>query len=230
MIKAIIFDLDNTLMDFMRLKKASCEEAISAMIDSGLRMDKDNALKILFDLYEIYGIEDKEIFQKFLKKTTGKIDHKILANGIVAYRRVKNSYLAPYPGVTSTLLKLKQRGIKLAIVSDAPRLRAWTRLASLRLTDYFDIVVTFDDTKKYKPSPEPFKKALLKLKAKPGETLVVGDWPARDVEGAKKLGMKSCFAKYGAVRRFDNVKADFVLENIRQLLDIVKDENGKRKT
>ncbi|MBN1156337.1 TIGR02253 family HAD-type hydrolase [Candidatus Woesearchaeota archaeon] len=223
--KAIIFDLDNTLMDFMRLKKASCEEAISAMVDSGLRMDKDKALKILFDMYEVYGIEDKEIFQKFLKKTAGRIDYRILANGIVAYRRVKNSYLAPYPGVTSTLLKLKQQGIKLAIVSDAPRLRAWTRLAALRLTDYFDAVVTFDDTKKYKPHPAPFRKALSKLKVKPRETVVVGDWPARDMEGAKKLGMKSCFAKYGAVRRFEHVNSDYIIENIRELLDIVDNED-----
>jgi len=36
MIKAVLFDLDNTLIDFMRMKRNSCESAISAMIDAGL--------------------------------------------------------------------------------------------------------------------------------------------------------------------------------------------------
>jgi len=221
MIKAIIFDLDNTLIDFMRLKRASCGEAISAMIDAGLRLGKEKALKILFELYEIYGIEDKKIFQKFLTKTMGKVDYKILASGIVAYRRIKNSYLSPYPGVTSTLLGLRERGIKLAIVSDAPRMRAWTRLAALRLTDYFNVVVTFDDTKKLKPNPLPFKRALSKLRVKPEHAMMVGDLPPRDVEGARKMGMKSCFAKYGATKNFKDVEADYTIRSIKELLDIV---------
>ena len=45
MIQAVIFDLDNTLLDFMRMKKQSCEAAISAMIDAGLDMKKEKALE-----------------------------------------------------------------------------------------------------------------------------------------------------------------------------------------
>jgi len=225
MIKAIIFDLDNTLVDFMRLKRASCEEAMEAMIDAGLEIKKDNALKLLFELYEKYGIEDKEIFQKFLMKTIGKIDWKILASGIVAYRKVKTGYLSPYPGVIPTLIKLKQHGITLAILSDAPRLRAWMRLASMDLSDFFDVVVTFDDTNKTKPHPAPFKKVLSKLKFAPEEVLMVGDWPERDMKGAKKAGMKTCFARYGAVKKYKGVNADYEVSNVKQILDIVKKEN-----
>ncbi len=50
MIKAVIFDLDNTLMDFMSTKKASCDAAIDAMIKAGLKTPKKRALKILFSL------------------------------------------------------------------------------------------------------------------------------------------------------------------------------------
>ena len=41
MIKSVIFDLDNTLIDFMRMKKISSDAAISAMIDAGLNDDKE---------------------------------------------------------------------------------------------------------------------------------------------------------------------------------------------
>ena len=93
MIKAVIFDLDNTLIDFMTMKNHSCGAAISAMIDAGLNVDKGKALKELFSLYDKYGLEEKTIFQKFLKKVMNKVDYEVLASGIVAYRRVRAGFL-----------------------------------------------------------------------------------------------------------------------------------------
>src|SRR3989338_6262982 len=144
MIKAVIFDLDNTLVDFLKMKKLSCSAAIDAMIGAGLNVKHDEAIKVLFELYDKYGLEEGTIFQKFLKKVSGKVDYKILANGIVAYRRVRSGFLEPYPNVDYVLLKLKSRGIKLGIVTDAPQLKAWIRLASMKLSNFFDVVITFD--------------------------------------------------------------------------------------
>src|SRR3989338_8594260 len=121
--------------------------------------------------YKKYGLEEKTIFQKFLKKVAKRIDYEVLASGIVAYRRVRSGYLEPYPHVIDVLFELKKRGIKLAIVSDAPRLKAWIRLVSMKINHLFDVVVTFDDTKEMKPSTKQFEFAFQKLKAKPGECL-----------------------------------------------------------
>lgn len=220
MIKAVIFDLDNTLIDFLKMKRMSCEAAITSMIDAGLLVEKENALKILFELYDKFGMEDSKIFQKFLKKTQGKIDYKILASGIVAYRKVRSGFLEPYPHVISTLLKIKEKGKKLAIVTDAPKLKAWIRLAAMKLADFFDVVITFDDTQHHKPSSLPFEAALKRLALRPNECLMVGDWPERDIEGAKRFHIKTCFAAYGNPK-IKNAKADYIIHDIHELLEIV---------
>ena len=220
MIKAVIFDLDNTLIDFMRMKMVSCDAAINAMIGAGLNIERKKALKVLFGLYDKYGLEEKTIFQKFLMKVAGKVDYRILASGIVAYRRVRTGFLEPYPGTDYVLLKLKDKGVKLGILTDAPKLKAWIRLASIKLSTFFDVVVALEDTKEEKPSPTPFKVILEKLKIKPAECLMVGDRPERDIEGAKKLGIKTCFAKYG--NPVSKAKVDYIINDIRELLKIVK--------
>ncbi len=220
MIKAVLFDLDNTLIDFMGMKRLSCEAAISAMIGAGLYVEQHKALEMLFKLYDKYGLEEKRIFQRFLKKVAGKVDHKILANGIVAYRRVRTGFMEPYPNADYVLLKLKSRGVKLAIVTDAPKLKAWLRLAAIKLSNFFDVVITYDDTKHFKPSRLPFEAALRQLKVKAEECLMVGDLPARDIKGAAKMGMKTCFAKYGNPKAKAN--ADYVINDIREILEIVK--------
>ncbi len=220
MIKAVLFDLDNTLIDFMRMKRNSCESAISAMIDAGLKVNKEKALKLLFQLYDKYGLEDKKIFQKFLMKVTGKIDYRILANAIVAYRNVRSSYMHPYPHTDYVLIKLKSKGIKLAIISDAPKLKAWIRLMAMRIGNFFDVVVAYEDTGQLKPSSLPFEAALRKLKVKPEECLMVGDLPQRDIKGAKKLGIKTCFARYGNPKEKSN--ADYEINDIEELLELIK--------
>ena len=154
MIKAIIFDLDNTLIYFMRMKRLSCEAAMEAMISAGLKTSRKRGMKTLFQLYLKHGFEYQKIFQVFMRKVHGRIDYGIMASGIVAYRRVKEGLLYPYPNVVPTLRKLKRK-YKLVILTDAPRIQAWIRLAAMGLQDMFDYVITFDDTKMKKCGSGP---------------------------------------------------------------------------
>ena len=204
------------------MKRSCSEAAVRAMIDSGLKIDEEKGTRKLFKLYERYGMEDQSIFDKFIKSVHKKLDYKILASGVAAYRRVKFGYLATYPHTRETLIKLKEKGLKLGIVSDAPVKQAWLRLAELNLVDFFDVVIAMEDKKKMKPHAMPFRKALKELKMKPEEILFVGDNPMRDILGAKKVGMKTALAKYGQVMESKGVKADFVLKEISELGKIIR--------
>ncbi|MFC1753910.1 TIGR02253 family HAD-type hydrolase [Thermoproteota archaeon] len=222
MIKAVLFDLDNTLIDFMKMKRKCITAAIDAMIRNGLEMEPEAAEKVLYAIYEKEGIEYNRIFQAFLKEAQQKIDYKMLSAGIVAYRKKQQSLIEVYPNVIPTLIKLKTAGLKLAIVSDAPRLNAWIRLHELNIADFFDTVVAFGDVEERKPSKLPFEKALSVLKIPAEDVLMVGDWPDRDIKGANALGMKTCFAKYGYVLEEEPAHiADFEIDNISELVDIV---------
>jgi len=218
-IKAILFDLDNTLLDFLKFKRGCCDAAIDGMISAGLEMKKDDALKILFELYDKYGIEYDKIFQKFLEKVKGKVDYRILGHGIMEYRKKRESYIVPYEGAVSVLTNLK-KNYKLAIISDAPRIKAWERLVASGLDRFFDAVITKGDVKVQKPSSRIFRKALQILNAKPEEAIMVGDKVERDIKGAKRLGITSVFARYGnpSVKKSG---ADFDIRNIKELVGII---------
>ena len=221
MIRASLFDLDNTLIDFIKMKRIACEESIDAMIDAGLKISKGKGLEILYKLYDRYGLEYHKIFQRFLQKVLGRIDYRILAYGINAYRRVKLGFLVPYPGTKRTLALLKSRKLRLGIVTDAPRLKAWLRLTAMGIDDFFDAVVTWEDVGRKKPSRMPFRAALKKLGVKPEQCLMVGDRPNIDLKGAKQLGMKTCFAKYGFEGKPVKFRADFEIERIGELVKVV---------
>ncbi|MCK5407664.1 MAG: HAD hydrolase-like protein, partial [Candidatus Krumholzibacteria bacterium] len=119
MIKVVIFDLDNTLTDFMRMKESAVEAAVGAMVDAGLRFPPEQIKDKIYEVYEREGIEFQKVFDEALKELLGDTDFKILAAGIVGYRRAKEASLVLYPHVRVTLIELMKRGIRLAVVSDA---------------------------------------------------------------------------------------------------------------
>lgn len=226
MIKAVLFDLDNTLVDFMLLKNNAVEAAIHAMVDAGLDMEYDDARKKINEIYDREGMEYQQVFDKFLEDYYGKVDHRIMSAGIVSYRKAREAALKPYPRVFPTLIELIKKGIKLAVVTDAPAKEAWLRLSYLNFHHIFDFVVTYDDTKERKPSPAPFNRALELLGLKGDECLMIGDWADKDMVGAKAVGMKTVFARYGDFFETVNPGSDYEINNISELVEIINKENS----
>jgi len=165
------------------------------------------------------------VFDELLESELGHIDPKILASGIVAYRRGRGSALVLYPHVQMTLLELAKRGIRLGVVSDAPQAQVWLRLCDLGLQHTFDAVVTFDDTRVRKPHAAPFQEVLRRLGVTPGESLMIGDWAERDVVGGRSLGMKTVFARYGDTFDTKESGADYDVDDVLELVAIVDNLN-----
>jgi putative hydrolase of the HAD superfamily len=228
MIKAVIFDLDNTLVDFMAMKNQAVDAAIHAMRDAGLQLSHDEVRKRIDAIYAERGIEFQSVFDQLLFDEFSKLDYKLLAVGIIAYRRAREAALVLYPHVYLTLIELMKMNLKLAVVSDAPGKEAWLRLCYLNLHHLFDVVVTYDDTKTRKPNREPFEAALKRLGVRPEDALMVGDWAERDVLGAAQVGMKTIFARYGDTFGTVVSHADYEIDDVTQIVDIVRQLNREK--
>lgn len=230
MIRGVLFDLDNTLVDFLRMKRIASHEAARAMIGAGAEFSRsmEAAGDDLFDHYLSHGIESDDAFESFLEKNNEarlgygqSVNDRILAAGVQAYLRAKDVFLTPYPGVRRTLVELMRRQIRLGVLTDAPRLKGWQRLQSLGLAEFFDVVYTFGDTQKHKPDGLPFKLAVEALSLRPFEVVMVGDWPEKDVRGAKEAGLRTALAAYGGRKPHDVHVADAHLEKIDDLLTVL---------
>ena len=222
-IKVVLFDLDNTLSDFMLMKEQACRAATEAMITAGLRMDENLAYSQLIDTYFRVGIESNDAFTEFLE-SVGQFDHKILAAAINAYLDEKTKYLKPYPEVKPVLRKLEKMGIFLAIVTDAPKTKAYQRLLCMGIEPYFKFIIGYEDTNNHKSSGLPLLLATdLVRREMPNisndEIIMVGDSMERDIIPAKKIGLKTVLCKYGQ-KRVEIGASDYVLDGIKDLLSL----------
>jgi putative hydrolase of the HAD superfamily len=229
MIRALIFDLDNTLTDFMKMKEAAIDAAIEGMAEMGLPVPFAEAKRRIYQIYEQEGIEYQLVFNRFLLETVGQVRPDLLAAGILRYRRARDSSLVLYPHVHLTLLELLRRGFGLAVLTDAPAVQAWQRLYQLSLQHVFKPVITFEDTGERKPSPKGFRKVLESLGLTPDEVLMVGDWPDRDMIGAQAVGIRTVFARYGDTFGTVESGADFEVDDIQELLGIVETLNAAER-
>lgn len=209
------------------MKRLASDAAGRAMVAAGadFPFTADEAGDILFGDY-LDDIEGETIFEDFLRKhhrqklslSQHAVD-RITAAAVNAYLDAKRLHLRPYPGTKRALLELARRGMRMGVVTDAPRFKAYQRLDAAGLTDFFDFVVTQTDHGKQKPHERPFREALDLLSMAPQEVLMVGDWPERDMVGAKALGMPTAWARYGS-RAGESGEADFKLADIKELLKV----------
>jgi len=99
MVKAVLFDLDNTLIDFLTFKKETAKAAAKAMVAHGLKMSETEAYGKIFSVYDEKGIEYQKTFFEVLKPLNLDINEaeKIQQAAIIAYLKRKFEVLRTYP-------------------------------------------------------------------------------------------------------------------------------------
>ncbi|MCT4661885.1 MAG: pyrophosphatase PpaX [Tissierellales bacterium] len=210
MIKAVLFDLDGTLINTNELIVNTFQYIFKKHlnIDVDRKEITDNFGELLSDTIERYAPNDVEFMVKKYKE----------------YNEIMHDELTmPIIGVKEGIKKLRDSGYKMGIVTSKRRAMTEKGLRLFDLYDDMDVIVTPEDTKRHKPEADPILKACELLKLNVDEVIMVGD-THNDILGGKAAKCKTCLVRYtGApLDKLLELEPDYVIDSIDEVLDIIK--------
>lgn len=220
MIKAVIFDLDGTLLNrdesvkkfidnqYERLNKwvghLSKEKYTTRFIELDSRgyVWKDKVYQQLVDEFEITGVNWEGLLQDYISE-------------------FKNSCV-PFPNLLSMLEDLRKSNLILGIITNGYGQFQMDNIKALGIEKYFKTILVSEWEGIKKPEPQIFKRALEQLNVSANESIFVGDHPENDVKAAQNVGMKGIWKKDS---QWENVKADIIVDDFADLPLIIKNLN-----
>lgn len=181
-IKAVIFDLDGTLVDSMGLWK---EIDIEFLGERGIPYEDDLQEKIEGMSFT----ETAIFFQEYYHLTETVDELKVIWNHM-AEEKYRHEVL-PKPGALEFLEDLKRRGIKMGIATSNSKELVDAVNEAWHFDTYMDCIVTACSVNKGKPAPDVYLEAARQLGVNPGDCLVFEDI-VKGIEAGKNAGMKVC--------------------------------------
>lgn len=191
MIKAVFFDLDDTLYDTSGFAKLARRAAINVMIDAGLPLSSDEAYRMLKGIIREKGSNYDKHFNVLTKRVFGEEKPLLIALGMITYHNVKFALLRLFPETMSTLIYLKSKGYHLGVISNGVTIKQWEKLIRLGLHHFFDEVVTSQEAGVEKPDERIFQLALDKMGCKAEKSVMIGNKFSDDISGAINIGMSA---------------------------------------
>lgn len=203
--KAVIYDIDGTLLDTLKMNMYPLMKIIKE--ETGEDWTFEQVLKFApypgMKVMEELGVKDQE-------KTYARW---------VQYVNNYEEGATLFEGFDIVLEAFKNKKVKQAIVSSKLREQYEIDVVSKGIDSYMSIVILEDDTKHHKPHPEPLLKCIEKLNLNPDEVIYIGD-AYSDYEAAKNAHIDFGLAKWGSVAS-QNIPATYIFEKPKDLLRIV---------
>ena len=210
MVKAILCDIDGTLVDSNHLHAKAWQDAFAGM---DLQVSFEDALAQI-------GKGGDQLVPVFVPEWKVEAVQKPLE----AYRKFifQTDYLSqvkPFPNVREFLVRLKDAGIKLSLASSASEedLKTYKKLANM--DDLIEESSSADDAKRSKPHPDIFESTLKKLGVPADQAIALGDTPY-DAEAAGKCGLRTIGLTCGGWSAEDLKKAG-AIEVYRDVTDLL---------
>jgi putative hydrolase of the HAD superfamily len=201
-LRAVLFDIDDTLFSTTRFAKAARVNAVRAMVATGLDLPEDVVLKELEEVLAEFTSNYDHHFDQLLRRLRPKALESvnpalIVAAGVAAYHDTKFRELKPFEDVIPLLAALRAAGVITGIVTHGWTIKQAEKIVRLGLVPHLERRAVFisDQLGISKPNPKIYSLALRDLGLQPGEAMYVGDSPSHDVTPPKSLGMKAVWAK-----------------------------------
>lgn len=208
-IRAILFDIDGTLVDS---NEAHVDSWAVAFREAGHPQEVD-------DIREQIG-KGGDLLVPALYPAASEYKKKAL--GKAHDRHFKSAYLAsirPFPDARPLLVRVKAAGLKIVLATSAKRAEADHYIELLDAADLVDAVSSSDDVEASKPEPDIFGTALEKVSVSEEDALVVGD-TIYDVEAARRAGIAAIGLTSGPFdrRQLKDAGAMSVFDDVADLL------------
>ncbi len=226
MLKAIVFDLDDTLYP-ERQYALSGFAAVADWAEGQLGIPSDQGYAEL-QAYFDQGVRG-DTFNRWLE-AHGLDPQEWVGEMVRCYRdHVPN--LEPYEETHSVLSTLREN-YRLGLITQGHGPGQQRKLEALALTDYFESILILGEEERdiWKPSKEPFKRLLEQLELDGSEAVYIGDNPLKDFAGARQLGMLTIWVRRPDGEHVNDVPpepgygADLELNDLNAILPAIQGE------
>lgn len=222
-VKAVLFDIDNTLLDFGECAK---DAIIHACLKSGINYEP----RMFAAFMPVNDILWRQVEDGFI--TVERL-HEIRFNVIFSaldlpydgkdfeklFRLYVKKAAAPVKGAVDVLEYLKDKYF-LAVASNSSLSQQYARLEKAGMAKYFDAFFVSDEVGANKPSAEFFSKCLLSLPTKnKDEIMLIGDSLSADIEGGIKFGIKTCWFNFKGEKT--SLSPDYIINDLSLLKNIL---------
>lgn len=215
MLKAVIFDMDGTLGDTLPL----CVEAFRQCVDAEI-----HRLPTPDEVTEHFGISDRGVLGALLGMNPD--DPALPIHRLVEIYKKLHPALAPAPfeGAKETLVQLRSRGIKVALLTGKERYTADPTLQQFDLAGLFDLELFGVPTHNCKG--EQLREVMQTWSLRPEEIIYVGDTPT-DIEVCHQEGVRIINAAWSTdAEQLKEAclaqKPEFRLEHLTDLLPLIE--------
>ena len=224
MIKAIIFDLDDTLYNEVDFVKSGYK-----VISKKISKDYNIKESLIYEkLITLFNKSSKNVFNRLLDDLSIKYDTNYINELITLYRE-------HYPNIKLTnevieiLTNLKSKGYVLGIISDGNYITQKNKCDALKLNKYFDEIILTDKYGKeyWKPNPYTFKLFIKKFKLYEENIIYIGDNPKKDFYIKQYLNIKTTRlynpkGVYYKEEYLEGIKEDYKITKISEIKNIIK--------
>jgi putative hydrolase of the HAD superfamily len=232
-LRAILFDIDDTLCATTGFARRARRNAVRAMIAAGVRADPEQVYAELEEVIAEFSSNYEHHFDKLLLRLEPRATEHlnralVVAAGVAAYHDTKFRELKPFPGVHELLHDLAAAGLRLGVITHGLTVKQAEKLVRLKLVGYLDPEAIFisDQIGISKPNPKLYASALRSLGLAANETMYVGDNPRNDIAPPKSLGMITVWARGSAKQAAGDVLADHEVDSFADLRELLRTSYG----
>lgn len=222
-VKAIIFDLDGTLLDRKLTLETFCKAQHAKF---NLSISRELYCNRIIELDQNGYIGKDHVYSQIVQEN--KWSNGLKNTLFEDYMNHFHEFCVPYKGLHKTLKELTSQKYLIGLITNGRHEGQRASMKALGIETYFDAVLISEAEGISKPNPLIFKRALSQLNLQPHEAVYVGDHPINDIEAAKKVGLLAIWKSNDV---YEHANADEEIHELNEILGILnRRENSELHT